>query len=31
MFQRALDEVLTGVLVEDAGRLRDQLPRRDTL
>jgi DNA-binding transcriptional MerR regulator len=29
MFQRALDEVLTGVLVEEAGRLRDQLPRRD--
>ena len=27
MFQRALDEVLTGVLVEEAGRLRDQLPR----
>jgi hypothetical protein len=31
MFQRALDEVLTGVLVEEAGRLRDRLPRRDTL
>src|SRR5271170_7725150 len=30
MFQRALDEVLTGVLVEEAGRLRDQLPRRDS-
>jgi DNA-binding transcriptional MerR regulator len=25
MYQRALDEVLTGVLVEEAGRLRDQL------
>ena len=30
MFGRAFDEVLTGVLVEEAGRLRDQLPRRDT-
>jgi DNA-binding transcriptional MerR regulator len=26
LFQRALDEVLTGLLVEEAGRLRNQLP-----
>lgn len=28
MFQRALDEVLTGVLVQEAGRLRDQLSQQ---
>jgi DNA-binding transcriptional MerR regulator len=30
MHQRALDEVLTGVLVEEAARLRNQLPHRDS-
>lgn len=30
LFQRALDEVLTTVLVEEAGRLKEKLPRRES-